>query len=131
MSDDFGVGEALTELERIAAQNKLTRVLKEKYKTDEAAQEAVNGVMQESKRRAPLQTLDPIEIMKAYREALGQELWESIRNNPSLPSMMAEWEMKQRQAAANILLEEIQKILPENHGISMKELCLCIGIQVG
>lgn len=69
---------------------------------------------------------DQTKALKMYKEAVGPEMWEDIKNNPSLPDMVKGWAKAETEKAVPQVLELIKSILPADHGLSDNDLKLIL-----
>ena len=118
---------AMSQLFTAASMLKFTRLVEEKFNNDQsevqkAIGETAEKVKEKSEEIVNLLSAGVVHQLSAFRKAVGEDMWATIAANPAINDLLQEWLSEQKIKAASILVEEFRAILPENHGMTDKEI---------
>ncbi len=99
-------------LHATAARCKVDRVLAEAGVTEQQIEEAVNRVTEHH-----ASMTDVANRLKAFRESVGEEMWATIANNPSLPQLLDKFAEEYVERMIDELTDIFMALLPPNSGL--------------
>lgn len=117
----------IAEIEAIGNAIKMNRLLEQKFNGDaEALGKAVEAAALRAKERSAgfdsLVNGGVVAQLEGFRKAVGEEMWTTIANNPSISDLLQQWLREQGQKTALGLVEEFKTLLPDDHGMSDQEI---------
>lgn len=69
---------------------------------------------------------DQAKALTMYRKAVGEDMWDSIRNNPSLPEMVKSWVKAETEKVVPEIITILKSVLPEKHDMTDEEMSLVL-----
>jgi antitoxin component of RelBE/YafQ-DinJ toxin-antitoxin module len=69
---------------------------------------------------------DQVKALQMYKKAVGPEMWEDIKNNPSLPEMVETWRKAEVEKVVPDLLQIIKTVLPADHDMTDDDIKLVL-----
>lgn len=106
---------------------KLTRLIGEKFNNDDQVIEREMSASAERVKtrgaefNAMIQGGVPAQLA-GFRKAVGEEMWTTIANNPSIVELLRAWLGEEQRKMAQILVDEFKTLLPSDHDMTDQDI---------
>lgn len=106
---------------------KLNRLIEEKFNGDA---QAIEREMSASAERVKTRGAEFNAMMEGgvtaqlagFRKAVGEEMWTTIANNPSIVELLRAWLGEEQRKMAQIVVDEFKTLLPDGHDMTDQEI---------
>jgi hypothetical protein len=102
----MSVEESLRELDTISSQIRLQKLLDQHAITEEQ----LNAMITEAESMKPPD--GTVEQLALFRKSVGEEMWATIANNPSLPELLKSFIRDEAMKSLDFVADGIVKLLP-------------------
>lgn len=106
---------------------KLNRLIGEKFNSDaQVIEREMSAAADRVKARGAefntmMQGGVPAQLA-GFRKAVGEEMWTTIANNPSIVELLRAWLGEEQRKMAQILVDEFKTLLPSDHDMTDQEI---------
>ena len=106
---------------------KLNRLIEEKFNSDaQVIEREMSAAADRVKARgAEFNTMMEGGVptqLAGFRKAVGEEMWTTIANNPSIVELLRAWLGEEQRKMAQILVDEFKTLLPSGHDMTDQEI---------